>query len=58
MQNLFINNKDREILVKDISDRLPRLKDPDRLLLYHTDDFSDVPMDYRYAFLNYKKPTR
>ena len=49
---------DREIFVKDISDRLPRLKDPDRLLLYHTDDFSDVPMDYRYAFLNYKKPTR
>ena len=31
--------------------------DPDKLLLYTRDDFSDVPADYRYAFLNYKQPT-
>lgn len=33
-----------------------KLNDPDRLLLFQRDDFSEVPIDYRYAFLSYQKP--
>lgn len=33
-----------------------KIKDPDRLLLFQRDDFSEVPIDYRYAFLSYQQP--
>lgn len=33
-----------------------KLRDPDRLLLFQRDDFSEIPIDYRYAFLSYQQP--
>ncbi|RMZ98244.1 coiled-coil domain-containing 33-like [Brachionus plicatilis] len=33
-----------------------KIRDPDRLLLFQRDDFSEIPIDYRYAFLSYQQP--